>query len=187
MKKNIFFLALVSLTFIQCSKEKDPFLITKNNVGLISNETQLKQLDSIFTADSLVRVSPQNSFMSGSSQGQVEVYEKGGKLLMTLSPKANDSDSKIGHIQIFDERYKTDKGLHLKSTFKDVKSNYTIASIQSTLRNVVVSLKESNVYITIDKNELPESLRHNPELTIESTQIPDNAKLKYLMIDWERD
>ena len=46
-------------------------------------------------------------------------------------------------------------------------------------------LKDSDVFITIDKKQLPENLRYNPNLTIEASQIPQGATFKYFMIAWE--
>jgi hypothetical protein len=48
----------------------------------------------------------------------------------------------------------------------------------------VVFPKGSNLYFTIDKEELPESLRFSTA-SIEAVQIPDDAKIKYLMLGWE--
>jgi len=50
---------------------------------------------------------------------------------------------------------------------------------------VVVFLKDSDIYITIDKQQLPENLRYDPNLSIKATQIPDNATFKYFMIGWD--
>ena len=53
------------------------------------------------------------------------------------------------------------------------------------MNNVVIILKETGVYFTIDKKELPESLRYNSSINIEAVQIPDAAKIKYMMLAWE--
>ena len=54
----------------------------------------------------------------------------------------------------------------------------------TTLNSVVVFPKESNLYFTIDKGDLPASLRYTAS-SVEAVQIPDDAKVKYLMIGWE--
>lgn len=184
MTRNILLLAVIGFLFLQCSKEQDRFLITENQVGLLTKGAKVNQLDSIYQQDSLVTVQEGTDFMQDG--GQVEVYEPGGKKLLLLSPADyNDPSSKISNIQVFDERYKTEKGLNLNSTFKEIKDNYTIQSIQNTLSSVVVSLKESNAYVVIDKGQLPESLRYDPDLKIEATQIPETATFKYFMVGWE--
>lgn len=182
--KRILFIALISTSlFVQCSKESNRFLITENRVGPVMSTTTVSQLDSIFKQDSIVKPNKESSLLSTGTA--IKVYEKGGTHLLTLTPASkNDPSAVIEHIQVFDQRYKTDKGLHLMSTFRDLKSNYTIASIQNTLNNVIVTLKDSNIYITIDKNELPEELRFGSGTVIEKTQIPDEAKFKYFMVSW---
>ncbi len=186
MTKNIFLLSLITLLFVQCSKEKDVFLITKTDVGHLTKSTKINQLDSIYTQDSVVTLLPREIFLA--QGGQVEIYEKGGAKLLLLSPKKdNDPESTISNIQIFDERYKTEKGLTLKSTFKDLKDNYTISSIQSTMMSVVISLVETDVYVTIDREVLPENVRNDFGAKIDAIQIPDTAPFKYFMVGWEKD
>ena len=55
----------------------------------------------------------------------------------------------------------------------------------TSFNNVVVILKNTDVYFTIDKKELPSTLRYNVNATIEAVQIPDTAKVKYMMIGWD--
>jgi hypothetical protein len=113
------------------------------------------------------------------------VYEKGGKQLLTLTPRQqHDKNEKIKTIQVHDDRFKTEKGISLKSTFKDIRENYTIQSIYNTM-NTVVIIVDGNEHFTIDKKELPEDLRYDASLTIDAIQIPDAAKIKYFMINWE--
>ena len=144
----------------------------------------MKQVDSIFAEDSIVKLNPIKNALG--TQGEVEIYDKDGNKLLLLSPEdENDPNATITNVQVFDSRYKTDKGLTSGSTFKDVKANYTISNIETTINSVVVFLKDSEIYLTIDKKELPENLRYNPNAKIEASQIPDDAKFKYFMIGWE--
>ena len=107
---------------------------------------------------------------------------------MLISPRGtNDPDAFISNFQFYDPRYKTDKGLNLNSTFKDVKANYKITNIETTLSTVVLFLKDSDIFINIDKKELPENFRYNPNLVIDVTNIPDEAKIKYFMLSWDID
>ncbi len=185
MKKTLLILGIVSLAFVQCGKDSDPFLIKNGSIGELKKELKIKKIDSIFATDSIVKINSSPNALE--TQGEVEIYEKGGKLLLLLSPdNENDPNSTITNIQVFDPRYKTEKGLSTASTFKDLKENYTIDNIENTINAVVIFLKETDVYITIDKKNLPESLRNNMDLKIEASQIPDSATFKYFMIGWDR-
>jgi hypothetical protein len=186
MKKTLFIGAMTALLFIQCEKKNDPFLIQQDMVGKLSKGIQIRQVDSIFADDSIVQLGRARNPMG--TQGEVEIYEKGGRKLLLLSPEGeNNPNSLISNIQVFDNRYKTPKGLHKGSTFKDVKANYTILNIESTINSVVVFLEGSDIFITINKSQLPENLRYNPSATIEASQIPDDATFKYFMIGWDYD
>jgi hypothetical protein len=184
MKKILFISAFASLLFVQCGKDSDPFLIQNGAIGNLTKEHKIKQVDSIFAKDSIVKISSSPNALE--TQGEVEIYEKGGKQLLLLTPKdENDPNSTINSIQVLDSRYKTAKGLSTASTFKDVKTNYTIDNLQTTINAVVVFLKDTDVYLTIDKKSLPEELRYDMNIEVEASQIPDDAPIKYFMIGWE--
>ena len=190
MKKTLLLGALTVLMFTQCAEEKDPFIITNDTIGHLEKSMMMKQLDSLFAQDSIVKLNPIQDAIG--TQGEVEIYEKGGAKLLLISPEDDsDPNSLIYNVQIFDERYKTDKGLSISSTFKDIKDNYSISGIQTTvgikqgINSLVVFLNESNVYLTIDRNEIPENLRYDPSAKIEPSQIPDETKFKYFMLSWE--
>ncbi len=184
MNKTFLITLVTVLLFVQCKKEADPFLITQDRVGKLTKEIKMKQLDSVFAQDSIVKLNPIKDALG--TQGEVEIFEKGGAKLMLVSPNdERNPNSEITNIQIFDKRYKTEKGLTVKSTFKDIKDNYTIEDIETTINSVVIFLKDSNIFITIDKKQLPEDLRYKLDVTVEASQIPDDATFKYFMIGWE--
>lgn len=183
MIKYISLSLITILLFVQCAEEKDSFLISKNAVGHLSLGMKVKQLDSIFANDSIVRLNPSQN--ETTTIGEVEIYEKGGDKLMLISPKDFYSpDAYIANFQFFDERFKTEKGLNINSNFKYIKDNYNITDIQTTLSSVVVFLEGTDVFINIDKKELPENLRYNPNFKIEAVNIPDEAKIKNLFLSW---
>ncbi len=168
---------------MQCQKEKDTtFLITKDTVGKLNKTAVFKQLDSIYALDSIVKDSTRTQL--GAKTSKVRVYEKGGLHLLTLTP-TTDSLQKIENIRIVDPRFVTEKGVGLLSTFKDIKENHPIKKIVTSMNNVVIFLKGSDLYFTIDKQELPPSLRYASSTNIEEVQIPDAAKIKYMMVGWE--
>lgn len=185
MRKTLLFGAFVALLFTQCGEKNNPFLIQQGAIGDLTKEIQMKQIDSLFANDSIVKLNPIKDALG--TQGEVEIYEKGGTKLLLLSPDdESDPNSLITNIQVFDARYATDKGLSNASTFKDIKANYTISDIETTINSVVVFIEGSDIFITIDKKQLPENLRYDPSVTIEASQIPDDATFKYFMVGWDK-
>ncbi len=183
MKKSIFSLAIITLLFIGCKKEQDPFQISKQSIGLLTDSTQVKNLKAVFSNDSVVERLLDNEFTF--NRTDIDIFDKAGNKLLTLTPKVvQDSTSTIETIKVLDSRFKTAKGLTSSSTFGDIKNNYKISSIQNTLKNVVVFVNEINAFITIDKEELPAELQFDMNAKIEAIQIPEKAKIKYLMIGW---
>lgn len=169
--------------FTHCKTEEDPtFKITTNAVGKLDKKSLARDLDLIFEKDSVVRDTVQSNFGNGSSK--IRIYEKGGPLLLTLTPNT-DSIPTIQNVLINDQRYKTEKGIHIESTFKDIQEKYEIKKIITSINNVVILLKNSDIYFTIDKAELPDNLRYKANTNIEAVQIPDTAKIKYMMVGWD--
>ncbi len=184
MKKTLFFGALVGLLFVQCAKESDPFIIKKGEIGALTNHTKMKQLDSIFASDSIVKNNSSPNALE--TQGEVEIYGKDGKKLLLLSPEIeNDPNSTITDILVFDSRYKTEKGVNTTSTFKDFKDNYTISNIQRILNGVLVFFSDTDIYLTIDAKYLTAEVRQDPRATLESKHILDSAPIKYFRIGWD--
>jgi hypothetical protein len=150
-------------------------------VGTLQKTSPVDTLEAIFAQDSIVKDT--SKLKIGATAEKIMVFEKGGKHLLTLTSNL-DSIPTIGNIRIFDSRYTTDKGIGLNSTFKEILNNYSIKKTVTTLNSVVIFPKHSNLYFTIDKEELPSNLRYTTS-NIETVQIPDNSKIKYLMLAWD--
>lgn len=178
------FLFFVLLLLINCEeeeKDKD-FLITKSNIGKLDKISLARDLEIIYENDSLVKDTTSINLSNNSKK--VRVFEKGGKHLLTLTP-SSDSIPTIENVRIEDSRFLTENGIGLKSTFKDIKDHYTIRKVITSMNNVVILLKDSDLYFTIGKEELPSSLRYASSVNIEAVQIPDDAKIKYMMVAWD--
>ncbi|GAA4290315.1 hypothetical protein [Aestuariibaculum suncheonense] len=183
MKKLILSISVLSLLFASCNKAQDPFEISKQHVGLLTDSTRVKDLKSIFTNDSITEAFNDNGFMGVSKS--IEVFDKAGKKLLILNPEyKSDTTAVVRSVQIIDPRFKTDKNITTSSTFKDINSNYKISRIDNLINSVVVTVNELNASFTIDKQELPANLRFDMNLDIEAMHIPDNAKIKYFFINW---
>ena len=183
MNKSFIVLAAMATTLLSCNSSNKPFSIESERVGHLSKEDNIKDLYTIFIKDSVVGDSL--SIINGTLDTKVEIFEKGGAPLLTLNP-VTDSINYIGSVRVLDPRFETDKGISLKSTFEEVSKAYTVDKIQTTLSSVMITLKNTDIYVTIDRKELPEDLRYGSIGIIEAIQIPATAPIKNLMISWQR-
>lgn len=183
MNRILFSILVLLFITLGCEKEIDTtFLITKHSIGKLEKGSLARDLEVIFDQDSIVKDTVK--LFQGYGATKYKIYDKGGSLLFTLTP-SNDSIPVIENINVRDARFKTENGIGINSTFKDIKTKYTIKKIQTSLNNVVVFVKNSDVYFTIDKKELPSSLQYTSSVNIEAVQIPDAARIKYMMVGWE--
>lgn len=184
MKKLVLVLALcATVTLTQCDQQKDTtFLITNTSVGKLEKISLVRDLGVIYEQDSVVRDTMKLS--AGFGARSINIFEKGGNHLLTITP-SSDSIPKVQNVRINDPRFVTDRGIGLNSTFKDIKDKYTIKKIITSINNIVIFVKDHDLYFTIDKSELPESLRYVSSPNIDAVQVPDNAKIKYFMVGWD--
>ena len=183
--KKITIIFLGSLLFVQCSKE-NKYLIEKGKVGYLTKQTTVLELGDIFNKDSIVSnfyledVDAENKLFSVNDD-EFEVFSKKGEKLLEIAPTTqNDSLSKIKSIQIFDRNYKTERGISLQSTFKEINENYMVNKVETTLTSATLFIDELNATIAIDKKELGLNSFSREEVSLD--QIPDIAKIKYFTI-----
>jgi hypothetical protein len=179
--KRVSLLLISTILIISCAKENQ-FIIEKGKVGLINNETTVKEIKELFKNDSIVapKADTLKNLFSFSSE-EFLVFSKEGKKIIEITPTvAGDSVSKIKSVQIFDSNYKTDKGLSLSSTFREINENYMVNKVETTLSSATLFIDELNATIAIDKKELGLNPFSREEITLE--QIPDIAKIKYFTI-----
>ncbi len=184
MHKPLIVISFLFLTLIACTKkEQNPFEISKHHIGLLTDSTQVKDLETVFSKDSITTYIAGDEF-SG-SENTIDIYETGGKKLLELTPSQSlDSTATIKAIHVIDERYKTTENVSTLSTFKDITTNYKVSRIDNLINAIVVTVNAINASFTIDKKELPANLRFDMDLNIEASQIPDDAKIKYFFIHW---
>ncbi len=182
MKLTFAILSVLTLV-LSCTPKKDPFLITPQSIGDLTNTSEVKDLETIYVKDSIVKYISGDEFTG--TTNEIKILDKQGNHLLRLEPEQQfDTTATIVSIRIMDARFKTDKGIGVASTFGDIAKNYKISKITNTLSSVIVNLDEINAFVIIDKKELPSELHFDTDTKIEASQIPDTATIKYFWLDW---
>ena len=182
MKKVLFILSTV-LAFSSCSKEPDHFLWNKDQIGHITKETKVYQLDSLYSNDSIVNRIKGDEFSNGANE--IEIFEKGGKHLLSLTPsEALDSTAVIENVIVRDPRYKTEKGITINSTFKEIDTAYKVTGIDNMIDDAIIWVDGENFYFSISKENLPSEVKYDMNSTVEKTMIPDATKPQYVFVAW---
>ena len=184
LKVRYYFLFIAVCFYCSCNTISNDYTIDKGFVGKLSKNSIVKDLDSIFSKDSLVKRIGEGDYMF-SSEDKYLLYDKSGKLLLTMTPhQQHDPNEKIESIEINSSIFRTKKGVNTLSTFSDIKKDHQISDIQNTINNLVIFVDEIDAYFLIDKNQLPKHLQKGTEKIILSEDIPPNSKIKRFMIGW---
>jgi len=180
--KKIGIILTIAMLMVQCKKENH-FLIDKNKIGNLESTTQVYELEALFASDSLVVRLGEGDF-ADSSYDEYLVYSKKGEQLLSIIPKEqHDSTATIDHVQILNTKFKSEKGLGLASTFKDIVDMYSVSKVEDAISVAQISIDELNATVTIDKKELGLNDFSSHKIVVE--QIPDMAKIKTLTIWFE--
>lgn len=171
MKIKILIL-LLAVVLVQCKKENDT-LIAKNEVGPLNKYTEFLEVENIFKKDSIVK-SPEENATS------LQIYRNGKKILIVNKNIENDSIKTIESVQVFSDKYTTERGLSTASTFKDINNNYSIKKVEPTFTSAVVFIDELNMTVALNKKDL--NIDEFDMRKISKDQIPDMAKIKSITI-----
>jgi len=179
-------LLIFSCTIVCCKSKKDPekdnsFLVAQDQVGFITDSTQVKDLKIIFKKDSIVSFEEDDSFIGGINF--IDIYERNGNPLLSIYPTdSHDSTATIDFVILKDSRYKTKKGISNLSTYNDIKKAYTISKIDNLMDVIEIKVNEIDASFIIDKKELVTNFDFGKK--IDSTQISDTTKVSRFVINF---
>lgn len=183
MKKHSFIILITALIGLSaCEQTNSTFSISESQIGKLSKTTKISELSYIYANDSIA-TNDSLGLKDGTLRSNLLVYDNSGNQLLRLAPKG-DSTQTIESIRVYDSRFKTTKNISIGSTFKDLKSIGTIDKILPALNSISITFKGSSIYYTINRNELPDALKYDRSKTIEAIQIPDEALISNIMIQW---
>lgn len=182
MKKYIFILSFVLIIISACNSTINEFSIDETRVGKLSQNTKISELSAIYANDSIA-TNDAAGLKDGSLTSNLFLFDNNGKQLLRLRPKG-DSTQTIGSIRVYDTRFTTSNNISIGSSYKELKSVGTIDKILPAFNSISITIKGSSIYYTINRNELPDVLKYDRSATIEAIQIPDQALISNIMIQW---
>ena len=182
------YLSILVFLILLTSCEKDQKnIIARNQLGDLNNTTKIFEIKSLLKLDSIVNINARNAYgrKISSTIEEVEVYDTSGRKVLTIKPgSALDSVSPIKNIRIFSEKYKTKDDIALGSTFAELKKYHDIGKIQSSLKSVIITLKDINAFVSFDREDLPGDVRFDLDADIRPTMIPDDAKINRFWLNF---
>jgi len=171
-------LLLLSIIFVQCGQDKDT-MILKNQLGKITKNTSIEELDKLFKNDSIQKLPVDTDMVR-----EYRVFGQDGKTsLVFLTKVRNDSIKGLELVKIYSDRYMTEKGVSTKSTFKDVADNYSIDKIETSFSAAILFVDELNATVLVNKSDL--NLDEFDMRKINQGQIPDEASIKNISLWFE--
>lgn len=176
--KKLFGLLFISILLVQCGQDKDT-LILKNQLGRVTKNTSIEELDKIFKNDSVAKIPEGSEFIR-----EYKVFGVDGKVELIFNPRwQNDSIKGLDLVKIYSSRFSTEKGISTISTFRDIADTYSIEKIEPSFSAAILFIDEINATISLDKKDL--GLDEFNMNDIRQDQIPDDASIKYMTLWFE--
>jgi len=185
--KHIFLVIVLACLVLSCNKE-NPYLVAKNRLGPLDNTTKIYEIESLFVGDSVVVENPESPFGTfiKTVVKTMEVYDTTGKKHLIIKPQgALDTISKIKSIRLVSDRYKTENGIGYGATFGELKKYHGVSNIQSSLKSIIITLKDLNAFVSFDREVLPSDVRFDLEADITPIMIPDDATINRFWLNFD--
>ncbi len=177
---NVIPVLFLSILLTSCNNNSE-FLIEKNRVGPLTNETEIQDLAAIFSSDSLVAHLSEGAIGYGGAMMESEdeylVYSKDGEHLITVvAENPLDSTSLIDRVEIISEAYQTNSNVGIGSTFDQVNLNVQIDRVEKGLTSAILYVDELNATLVIDQKELGMNSLRPGKMLLE--RIPGDSKFR---------
>lgn len=86
--------------------------------------------------------------------------------------------SYVSRIKIYTDRWKTQKGIGVGNTLKDLREVYTLLEANTGEGEIVISTKENTIQYVIGFLEVPQSWWSNPKVEL----LPDDLVIEYVLL-----
>ncbi len=114
-----------------------------------------------------------------------EIWTRNNEHLFTLTPKDRGSvQQKINRVLVQSPFFKTTKGIHRNSTYRDIADAYEITEVLPGMEHIILVVDEINAQFNIPKKELQEGWWDNTTKTVDRNKIPQDARADSFILWW---
>ncbi len=158
--------------------------ITANSIGVFNNHNTIAEVLQTLPNTQIKKRTGHGEFFEN-VYDDYEIYNHDNQLLFTLTPKETGYiDQKINRVLVDSPFFKTGKGIHKNSTYKNIKAAYKINKIESTRDHIVLIVDELNANFSISKNKLKQNWWNNEKKKVNETKIPLNTQIDSFVLWW---
>ena len=168
---------------IEDSQEKNEFLISNKQVGMIRKGMSIKDLYGILPEERIKKIKTKSD-IAAEADDTYYIYGDDNRLLFVVSAERdNDLRSGINRIDIKDRRYKTDKGISLTSSVGEIRKAYEQIDFIPTTNEIALFVPEIDANFEISAHNLP-GIVWNDSTGVVDSNIPDVTAVSALTIFW---
>ncbi len=165
------------------NKAKNEFLISEDQVGVITKGMSINDLYGIFPAKSIKKIKTKADVVSDADDTYY-IYGYDNKLLFIISAaRENDLRSGINRIDVKDKRFVTEKGIGLTSSVGEIRKAYDLIDFIPTTNEIILFIPEIDANFEINKNSLP-GTAWNDSTGIVDNNVPDSTTITALTVFW---
>lgn len=158
--------------------DNSSFLLSKRKAGHIEIEMTIDALYIRYNRDSTKLV---DLYLEGTFSPALEIYIKGARAENKPSLVAEigwQNDWIVSRIKVYDERFKTDKGIGIGLTLGDMRKFYTVDWIAFGEGGLVARVEAIGISFMLDIEKIPGEWSK----TRDQQLIPDSAKIVSALI-----
>ena len=163
----------------------DSFLVTARTVGIFKQGMTIGDAIRIVPGTRIKKKIGYGEFKSD-TYDDYEIYDDDTKHLLTLTPLIqNDLTSPINRVFIVDNRFTTEFGISLKSTYAELVESFTVSRYSPDIEHIVLSVEQLGAWFGIKKTELEQNWWDAKTQKIDKSKIPSNSRIDTFVIWWD--
>lgn len=159
-------------------------VITSNSIGVFNNTNTIEDVLHTIPCAQVNKKKGEGEFAED-VYDDYEIYAHNDQHLFTVTPKdtANLSQ-KINRVLVKSPFLKTEKGINIKSTYKDIKNAYKITKIEPTREHIVLIVDDINAQFNISKKALKKGWWNDKTKKVNENKIPLEAQIDEFILWW---